>query len=89
MEKIPGVLDGIYLVSPQTVEHSELSLESDCVVAGVSEVTPDLIDNRCKSFLQTIIRNLASIDYFSKKPTDYLASSYVSLSDEDEEVRIL
>ena len=88
MEMVPGILDGIYLVSPARNPYSALSIESDCVLNGVEGLACDLADNRCRSFLQKIIRNLSSIDYLSKRPSDYLEPSFAELKDEDEEVCI-
>lgn len=88
MEGIPGLLDGIYLISPQVMEYGAFYLESNCVAEGVSVITPDLIENRCRSFLQRAVKNLSAIDYFSKKPMDFMDQSFATLSEEDEEVRI-
>lgn len=89
MEGVPGLLDGIYLISPQMVEYGSFYLEANCVAEGVTQVMPDLIENRCRSFLQKAVKNLANIDYLSKKPMDFLDQSFTSLSeDEDEEVKI-
>ena len=88
MEIMPGILDGIYLVSPVRNSYSALSIESDCVLNAIDALSPDLADNRCRSFLQKIVRNLSSIDYLSKRPSDYLEPSFTELKDEDEEVCI-
>ena len=89
MEKIPGLLDGFYLVSPQIPDHSLLALESDCVAEGVSELLIEVTPSSHSVFIQSAIENLSSVDYFSKRPIDFIEQSPDSLKDTDEEVRII